>query len=78
MLGGQVVEASRDYHHPTKAERDAAHLRKAREYCAERGLHTVADMRAWLRKNSIGKLEKKLTANTPQSEPGADYEEDAA
>jgi hypothetical protein len=56
---------------------DDHYQKQSEEYCNALGLTTTEQRRAWV-KQQINRLAKKYTRYVPKSEPGADYEEDAA
>ena len=59
------------------AAHDARKLAEARAYCAQHGLETVADCRAFVRARlRDGRLGQRLTTEFNQREPGEDSQED--
>jgi len=70
VTGAAIVEQSRAYKHVSPSDTTAA-TKKAAEFCFKNGLHTVDDMRAWVRKRvgSIGRGRVR--------QPGEDEEETA-
>jgi hypothetical protein len=50
--GATVVEASKDYRHPTQAELNAAHLERALDYMTQKGLdrHPDESRQMWVRR----------------------------
>jgi hypothetical protein len=53
------------------------HFQKSLDYCEALGLNDTASRIAWLKKHAAG-ITKRYTKYVPKSEPGVDYEEDAA
>jgi len=76
IAGADIVQASMDYRHSDPVQRRAEDQVRADAYCANLGLHTVEEKRAWLREN-IAKIGKRIQQPATR-EPGEDSEEVAA
>lgn len=57
--GASVVQASRDYRHPTREELDAEHQAQAEAKCEALGLHTVEQRRRWV-KAQVNRLADRM------------------